>query len=234
MKTPTLAALMTASVLFAQPVLADNKVSIAVTNLTRGFHFTPLLIEAHDDDVHLFRPGQPASPALQAMAEGGDISGLVNLAGNAGAAVVQNPAAGLLAPGASTAAEIRINEHRQGYLSIVAMLLPTNDGFVGLDAWPIPSKKGTYTVDLVALDAGTEANDEVINGGGAPGTPGIPAAPGGDGGIGGTGVMATIEGYVHVHRGTLGDTNPSGGMSDLDSRIHRWHNPVARVTVTVR
>jgi len=168
------------------------------------------------------------------MAEGGDTRGLASLAGNAGAAVVQNPAAGLLAPGASAAAEIRIKEHRQGYLSIVAMLLPTNDGFVGLDAWPIPNKKGTYTVDLVAWDAGTEANDEVINGGGAPGTPGIPAAPGGDGGIGGTGVLATIEGYVHVHRGTLGDTDPSGGMSDLDSRIHRWHNPVAQVTVTVR
>ncbi len=146
-----------------------------------------------------------------------------------------NPAGGLLAPGASTPpAEFRVKGRHHDYLSVVAMLLPTNDGFVGLDSWPIPNKKGTYTVDVVAWDAGTEANDEIINGGGMPGVPGIPAAPGGDGGMGGTGVAATIEGYVHVHRGTLGDASPMGGESDLDRRIHRWQNPVARLTVTVR
>ena len=38
---------------------------------------------------------------------------------------------------------------------------------------------------------------------------------------------------IHIHRGILGDTNTSGGVSDLDSRVHRWLNPVARITVTV-
>jgi len=32
----------------------------------------------------------------------------------------------------------------------------------------------------------------------------------------------------------LGDTDLSAGTSDLDSRVHRWLNPVAKLTVTVQ
>ena len=72
-------------------------------------------------------------------------------------------------------------------------------------------------------------------GGGAPGSPGIPADPGGNAGTGGTGAATTDNnGTVHIHRNTLGDTDPGAGVSDLDSRVHRWLNPVARVIITVR
>ncbi|MEJ2468080.1 MAG: hypothetical protein P8Y51_03235, partial [Campylobacterales bacterium] len=60
------------------------------------------------------------------------------------------------------------------------------------------------------------------------------ADPGGIAGSGATGAAAFAEGHVHIHRGILGDTNATGGISDLDSRYHRWINPVAEVTVTVR
>ena len=59
------------------------------------------------------------------------------------------------------------------------MVLPSNDAFVGLDAMPIPGVPGIYTYLLNAHDAGTEANDEIVNGGGGLGEPGIPADPGG-------------------------------------------------------
>ena len=115
------------------------------------------------------------------------------------------------------------------------MMLPTNDGFIGLNSYKIPTEAGTYTVNINGYDAGTEANDEIVNGGGAAGTPGIPAAPGGDAGSGGTGAAgADTNPTVHIHRGVLGDTDATGGTSDLDSRIHRWLNPVARVTITVK
>ena len=115
------------------------------------------------------------------------------------------------------------------YLSIAAMLLPTNDGFVGLDALKIPKKKGSHTFYLNAYDAGTEANDEIVNGGGAPGTPGIPADPGGNAGSGAAGVTGSDHNVtVHVHRGIVG-----GDYSDLDSAVHRWMNPVAKVVITV-
>ena len=32
------------------------------------------------------------------------------------------------------------------FLSMAAMMLPTNDGFIGLDSWEIPSEAGTYTL----------------------------------------------------------------------------------------
>jgi len=117
---------------------------------------------------------------------------------------------------------------------IVAMLLPTNDGFAGLNAVDIPTDPGTYEFYVAAYDAGTEANDELLTGGGAPGVAGIPADPGGLAGANGTGAAGTdANTTVHIHRGSLGDTDAAGGASDLDSRVHRWLNPVIRVTVTV-
>lgn len=84
-------------------------------------------------------------------------------------------------------------------------------------------------------DAGTEGNNEIINGGGAVGVPGIPRDPGGFGGTGATGAaMIDINTTVHIHRGNIGDMDPAGGFSDVDSRMHRWLNPVARVVVTVK
>jgi len=114
------------------------------------------------------------------------------------------------------------------------MMLPTNDGFVGLDGLPIPTKRGLYTYGLTAYDAGTEANNEVINGGGMPGVLGIPADPGGRSGTGATGVTTMEANHtVHVHRGILGDTDATGGISDLNIRMHRWQNPVAQLRLWV-
>jgi len=227
-KLLTLSALMALS-----PLAMAQQLEVTVTNITHGIHYTPLVIAAHDDSVALFSLGEAASPELQAMAEGGDISGLATVLNGASADVVENPAAGLLAPAMSTTASMDTADGNM-YLSIAGMMLPTNDGFVALNSWPIPTEAGTYTVYLNAYDAGTEANDEIINGGGASGTPGIPVAPGGDGGTGATGVTTEESNEtVHIHRGALGDDNLTGGVSDLDNKVHRWLNPVAKVTVVV-
>lgn len=209
-------------------------IEVKITNITHGIYFTPLLVSAHDDATHLFEAGTAASASLQAMAEGGDISGLSTDLVGVGADTVENPAVGLLSPGDNA---IAILDTMTGntHLSIVAMLLPTNDGFVGLDGLEIPTTPGTYIYYLNGYDAGTEANDELINGGGTPGVLGIPAAPGGDGGTGGSGVTAAESNMtVHIHRGNLGDTDGTGGASDLNSTIHRWLNPVAKVELTVQ
>ena len=209
--------------------------TVTVKNLTNGIYFTPLLITAHDGDTRLFETGSPASEALQAMAEGGDISKLLAKVGGEDRDTVANPAGGLLTPG-GIVSDIYFNTDRthNRYLSLVAMLLPTNDGFVGLDSLLIPRIPGTYRYYLVGYDAGTEANDERITGGGAPGVPGIPGAPGGDAGTGGTGVSGVdANPTVHIHRGVIGDTDPEGGISDLDSTIHRWLNPVAEIVIEV-
>ena len=90
----------------------------------------------------------------------------------AGGTYEADPAEGPLGPGETAYASLRVSAYGRSHLSIVAMLLPTNDGFVGLDALQIPRWRGTYTYYLNGYDAGTEANDEIINGGGAPGDTG--------------------------------------------------------------
>ncbi|MCZ6830867.1 MAG: spondin domain-containing protein [Gammaproteobacteria bacterium] len=211
------------------------QLDIQITNLTRGSYFTPFLVAAHPGDVNLFSSGSPASASLQAMAEGGDISALVADISAVNASVVENPAAGLLAPGASAFASINTDGAPDNtHLSVVAMILPSNDGFAGLNAREIPTEPGTYIWNVNAYDAGTEGNDEVI-GSGAPGEPGYPAPPpvAASSGTGGTGIDASAEGFVHIHRNVLGDDNPTGGNSDIVNSVHRWLNPVIRVVVTV-
>ncbi len=208
--------------------------SISITNLTHGSHFTPLLVSAHPASMHLFEPGNAASSHLQAMAEGGDISGLITDLNGISADVKDNPAGGLTAPGQTVTFDM-MTASANTNLSVVAMVLPTNDGFVGLDSMPIPTRPGTYTWYLNAWDAGTEVNDEIINGGGMPGVAGIPADPLGKNGKGASGVASSEANHkVHIHPGIVGDTNPTGGASDLDSRVHRWLNPVARLVIVVK
>ena len=229
----------TLAIVASATVAQAQQFTVSVQNLTHGIGFTPLLISAHDNNTHLFRVGTMASDDLQAMAEGGDISGLASTLAAANATNVSNPAGGLLLPGiTSAAAALDTGSSGNDYLSIVAMMLPTNDGFIGLDSWKIPTTPGTYSIDINGYDAGTEANNELIIGmpGGAPNTPGLPFAPSGPTGTNGTGVTTGMDNNptVHIHRGNIGDTNPTGGISDVDSRVHRWLNPVARVTVTVQ
>ncbi|MEL7044442.1 MAG: spondin domain-containing protein [Pseudomonadota bacterium] len=208
---------------------------VEITNLTRGSYFTPFLVTAHADSARLFMTGQPASASLAAMAEGGDISGLAADVAALNATTVENPAGGLLGPGASTTASLNTDDAPDNTrLSIVAMILPSNDGFMGLNAIEVPTMPGTYVYNVNAYDSGSEANDEVL-GSGAPGEAGFPAPPpvAATSGTGATGVPAVAEGFVHIHRNVLGDDDISGGMSDIVNTVHRWLNPVVRVVVTV-
>jgi hypothetical protein len=190
-----------------------------------GIYFTPLLVSAHPSTTALFMSGDEASLNLKAMAEGGDVSGLVTDLDAVNADSITNPAGGLLAPGTSIMTTLSTAVENTN-LSIVAMMLPTNDGFIGLNNWKVPTEAGTYTININAYDAGTEANTELITD--------IPADPGAHAGTGATGMTATVEGYVHIHRGNIGDSDATAGKSDLNASAHRWLNPVATVIVTVK
>ena len=230
-------AALAAAFLFACSFANATQFNVRIVNLTNGIWYTPFLVVAHPDGSSLFSVGQPASASLQAMAEGGDISGLVTDVTAIGATFAENPAAGLLPPAMSANVDLDTDGTANTLLTVVAMLLPTNDAFAGLNSVTIPTVAGTYVFDVPAYDAGTEANDELVVGmaGGAPGVAGIPADPGGFSGTGGAGAAGTdANTNVHIHRNTLGDTDGVAGASDLDSRVHRWLNPVVRVIVTVQ
>ncbi|MGL6259710.1 spondin domain-containing protein [Vibrio sp. WXL103] len=215
----------TAAVAMSSSIAHAAEMEITITNATKGIYFTPLLVAAHNDDLFMFRTGEVASSGLELMAEEGDISELSGVIGNAGGVVVENPAGGILNPGISTTFDLDSGE--LGYLSLGAMLLPTNDGFVGLDSWAIPSTPGTYHAALYGYDAGTEANDEIA--GNMPNPPFITF------GTNGSGLETEVTNdKVHIHPGNLGDSDPTGGISDLDNSAHRWLNPVATITIIVK
>jgi len=209
---------------------------VTVSNLTNGNHFTPLLVTAHDNNTHLFEVGMPASLPIEHMAECGHLNPLLATTevGAIDADTIANPNMGVLAPGTSTTAMLVTT---QTHLSVVAMVLPTNDAFLGLEAQQIPTAAGTYTYYVNAYDAGTEANDEMLMTSGAcayTDSGMMPGAPGMDAGTNGTGAAGVdSNSNIHVHRGVLGDQDATGGNSDLNSSIHRWQNPVAKITVTV-
>ena len=98
----TLCAAMLAASLAAAPAANAVDFDVTITNLSNSIYFTPFLVAAHPAGNNLFVTGQPASANLQAMAEGGDTSGLITDVTALGATMVDNPAGGLLAPASST------------------------------------------------------------------------------------------------------------------------------------
>lgn len=106
-------------------------VNLEITNATHRIYFTPLLVTSCEGSMHLFEVGTTASADLRVMAEGGDTAGL--LAGVVGGddETVSNPIAGLLGSGKTATPDTAATGNNQ--LSIVAMLLPANDGCVGRD-----------------------------------------------------------------------------------------------------
>lgn len=208
--------------------------TIDIQNLTQGIYYTPFLVAAHTPNASLFEVGEAASAELQMMAEGGDVSALAGVVESVNGNIAEIQ--GMLTAPSTTRTFSLTNDDGNSALSIVAMLLPTNDGFVGLDNWTIPTEAGTYTIYLNAYDAGTEANDE-IRGSGAPGEAGMPVPPPLEDliGTGGSGVTTEeANSTVHIHRGNLGDSMMDAGSSDINSTVQRWLNPVAKVTITVQ
>lgn len=220
-----LAGLAAAGLLAAGGLRADlgddggeqQRLAVTVTNLTRGQRFTPILVASHSAAVRLFDLGQPASPELARVAEEGDTAPLATLLGaNPGVLDVQ-VGDGLLDPGQSRTVTIRTRGSLD-LVSVVAMLIPTNDGFFALGGVKGPEGNGTSVFFSPAYDAGSEVNDErcaSIPGPGFDecGGPGGGAAPSGG-----------EEGYVHIHAGIH-------GSGDMDRGRRDWRNPVARVTI---
>jgi hypothetical protein len=245
--------------LTTQSVLAQTKsVQVRVTNITHGSYFSPMIIAAHERAVRMFEAGTAASPELQALAECGEIDQLSMLLGDVAIDAVEDPAGGELGPGetADTTLTIQLNDNDEDngeieetvedlqdpsetnatlpVLSLVARLMPTNDGFVGMDSQQLP-QNGTMVVYLNAYDAGTENNDEIVTENACVvGEQGIPPYPGENTGTNATGIDAQDPNTtVHIHPGIIGDLDPEGGISDLSTSAHKWNNPVARVEITV-
>jgi hypothetical protein len=221
---------------------------VTITNLTTGMHFSQMLVTAHLENDPLFTPGQLATNSIETMAES---ESFVDF-GSIGSTDLDTfkpsfPTSDLLNPGEKTST-VTLNTDsatnaNHTHLSIVGRFIPTNDGFVGLNSYKIPTTVGTYKIFMNAWDAGTESNDEnVISTVQGNTNTGIPQHTELSFNNSGTGLSFTTDENankigVHIHRGNLGDLvsdSSTNDISDLDRRIHRFMNPVALVTITVK
>lgn len=235
--------MVAAGLIAIQPAAQAADLTVTLTNLTRATWFTPLLVTAHPTSFKSFTAGMAASVEIQSIAEAGNTDAMQTIL-PAGSSKVFNPANGPLKPGGSTTTISFTGGAgtSNSQLSILAMMVPTNDGFIALNAIDIPTTPGTYTYDVKAYDSGTEANDEKKAAAGGINQPGMifpPFLNDANGNLASSinpnasgFASAAKEGFVHIHRGILGSA--AAGASALDNTVYRWLNPVARVVLTVK
>jgi hypothetical protein len=212
----TAAVVLLAGFTFSSSAIANGYSSyhVTITNLTNSIIFTPILVASQRRAVSIYELGSPASEDLAAVAESGDIGPLTTTL-NADRRVVdvQNSVNPLL-PGKSVTVVVSA-AHGARRISIAAMMLPTNDGFIALDSVKVP-RHGTVTFFSPGFDAGSEPNDELCKNIPGPTCDGMGLSPGDN---------DSDEGYVHIHRGMH-------GIGDLVADVYDWRNPVAKITVT--
>ena len=142
--------------------------NITLTNLSSNV-LTPAPFITHNDSFDLFYNGDPASLAVEQLAEGGDVSGVIGLAAaELGGSVWDYGVAGAapLGPGVSANVMVQANTTHP-LLSYMSMLAISNDAFIGgaTDDGAISLYSGGMAVGGSYLlygynvwDAGTEFN----------------------------------------------------------------------------
>lgn len=161
MKKALLSLMVPAALIFASPAMAAAKTyEVTIQNVTSGISFTPLLLATHNKRVSLFEVGMPASAALGKVAEGGDTADIQAELDASNFVYETANSDGLLGPGESVTVTIGARGNKNK-LSLVSMLLPTNDNIVAAQSIKLPTGiKSETTVMAIAYDAGTETNSE--------------------------------------------------------------------------
>lgn len=199
------------SIALASSASVADTYEVTVTNLTKGQSFTPRLAITHTAGK-VFDLGQPALPELATIAESGDVAPMMTLLSSAGSVITGTAVgAGLLDPGKSQTIMI---EGTPGTLfTLLSMLIPTNDAFIGINAVMLPMT-GSASYHATVYDAGSEPNDELCVNIPGPVCGGEGASP-----------NASGEGYVYVHSGIH-------GVGGLAAATYDWNNPAALVTIS--
>ena len=185
---------------------------VTITNLTPpgSQPLSPPLFVVHSSKADIWSVGDIATHPVAAIAEDADN-------GPAESAFVQLPgvndvftgAGGPIPPGATRTYAVEASGQFDR-LSVLMMLVNTNDGFTGLDSEHLRGRGGTRSV--MAYDAGSEVNNELT--GFIPG----PCCnhP----------FVRDPEGeLIRMHEGIT-------GRGDLSPGIYGWSGPVARIQVS--
>ncbi|AZZ99123.1 spondin domain-containing protein [Pseudoalteromonas sp. R3] len=200
----------------ADPTPTTVELTITATNLTYAQPLSPIAVALHQEG-QFWQVGEPASNALEVLAEGGDNSDLLALG------VVQSKASATapLPPGQKAQLTLTHDSLDGQKLSLISMMVNTNDGFTGLNALDVSAMTvgQTMTFTTHAYDAGTEANTE------AQGTIPGPA----DGGAGFSADREALN-KVAMHPGVVGMDD--GLTTSVLTSSHKFDNPLMTVTIT--
>ncbi len=154
---------------------AAGSLTITFRNTSEFQPMTPPVVALHnapdaENGIRLFEVGQPASGEVIMIAEDGNFQPLVDVANGqievgtvsaAGVAFTDPEAPGPLLPGASASVNLQVELDNQ-VMSIVSMVVCTNDGFTGVDSRPL-SASATDTFFASIYDAGSESNIQTLN-----------------------------------------------------------------------
>ena len=217
--------------------LHAQDLEITVENLQTpgGYYFTPVWFGLHDGTFDHFDTGSTSSASLEALAEGGDTSGIMTdfttagfseqgvvtaPAGFAGAPVFDPLDSGTIILGASSSFR---------YLSYGSMLIPSNDVFFGnndpvaheiFDA--LGNFNGPITIDIFGAnlyDAGTEQLDAST------------AAFIGGGGTDEGGVITLLSGTSLDDFNTEFNGQTTAAGTTISQNLTAG-SPIARITIT--
>lgn len=150
--------------------MTDLRITIKNTSDAGGSFTTPFYFGFHNGDFDLFDVGEAASPGLEALAEDGNFGPVaaerLGVDPDSQGTVVAG-AGGPIAPQEVTSGRITVTP-TQTHVSFGAMILPSNDAFVGTDdAVQLFSESGRFLGAQTVVfeggdvyDAGTEFNTE--------------------------------------------------------------------------
>lgn len=188
---------------------------VTVTNLTHSQPLSPIAVVLHNEGK-LWQIGEPASVALEVLAESGDNSMVL------AESIVEVSASGsgIVMPGMYEVISISNDKKMPMYLSVATMLVNTNDAFTGLNAIDISNLALDDSMSFMVgtYDSGTEANSEMS--GSIPG----PA----DGGEGYNSARDDLD-KVAMHPGVV--SMDDGLSTSVLTQAHKFDNPTLKITV---
>ena len=215
-----------------QPYSQPPAFKVTITNLTEGQPLTPPVVALHRRPVDVFTVGRPASFEVKEIAENGNNASLLEVLGSSrGVADFAEGSTGPLVP-PGTPGDATFDQSVEfeltsapgtRFLSVVSMLICTNDGFSGADSLPLP-RSGGQVVTLLAnsYEAGTEANTEDFR----------DMVPPCQDLIGVTGGPGTGQSDPALAQNSVIQHHPGiSGRRDLLPEVHGWRDPVMRIEV---
>ena len=193
--------------------------NITVTNLTSNQPLSPLAAQLHSSEYNAWKVGAAATESLEILAEGGDNSSLLDELSSYVYSAVSGT--GAVPPGLGSMLTIEAEANSDMKLTVISMLVNTNDAFIGKTGIDLSDLAVGETVKhyLPIYDAGTEDNSELE--GTIPG----PA----DGGEGFNMVRDDVD-YVARHPGVVGIDQ--GYSESVLNSTHGFDSPAAVLTIT--